>query len=812
MKVKGNKKKKSNKKKKQKNNSEIYKNNLLKFVSQDKSKGNKTLSELVELKLAELKNEENLEKQNYYIILAFSLYFIKDNDFIQENEEFFNQIEDTIYDIFNKFLKNPTEEQHKEFLKSFENLNNGFDNIYLACKKLVGTNPVFRDIPVNYFFKIIIKAHFYELQSTFAIPITKDQNKIITNLIQYIKIKYNFNEVTKNDIFNLFTQETVNAKSDNGTILPNIIKEDDEKKEKPENFMNQTSEIIIKDNDSPKKDNIVIKNNNIMIGKYAQNKFLDYLEIMKDKYKNFKYEAPVLNYLAKNESKLKLNFFRYTKSKNNFIDHLYDYLTGLIFSMNSNQINYQEKKVGYICFHDKFKNEDFEGIYSNIDLKFLFEKVISDDNFPADDIYDTDDIIAKNAFKSRALSFEYYINSDIILNRLSSKERQRIIYLFRDIKDIETLDKNIEINNEKEDTTSSEHRLIEVDGVILEKENKECYLDKSFFMADPVYKFGFFVKDDKKEEIECFIKEEKINLTKEEDEDNNKQIFYLDKNTLCVIEIKNQFPPYRSEEERKKINNNKDLINKYPIDFYNMVKSLVKKSLIFQDMFVQLNEKIDSIKLVLFYDAVHKFNYGKELNKVMVELFNTAEDKKLLEMFEFQCIFIKSSYLAGEYFDAKREINKLKYKNDKFESELKAKTNEIDKLDNLVSELKAKMDNQASELKAKMDNQASELKAKMDNQASELKAKTIKINKLDNLVSELKDEINSLRNEIKILNRQNQGEGDDNKNIDSKKELSIKKEKYDNNSPIASVSNLSEQKEETIKKVVKKDDSKENNQ
>ena len=207
-------------------------------------------------------------------------------------------------------------------------------------------------------------------------------------------------------------------------------------------------------------------------------------------------------------------------------------------------------------------------------------------------------------------------------------------------------------------------------------------------------------------------------------------------------------------------------------------------------MFVQLNEKIDSIKLVLFYDAVHKFNYGKELNKVMVELFNTAEDKKLLEMFEFQCIFIKSSYLAGEYFDAKREINKLKYKNDKFESELKAKTNEIDKLDNLVSELKAKM----------------------DNQASELKAKTIKINKLDNLVSELKDEINSLRNEIKILNRQNQGEGDDNKNIDSKKELSIKKEKYDNNSPIASVSNLSEQKEETIKKVVKKDDSKENNQ
>jgi cell division protein FtsB len=193
-----------------------------------------------------------------------------------------------------------------------------------------------------------------------------------------------------------------------------------------------------------------------------------------------------------------------------------------------------------------------------------------------------------------------------------------------------------------------------------------------------------------------------------------------------------------------------------------MVKSLVKKSLIFQDMFVQLNEKIDSIKLVLFYDAVHKFNYGKELNKVMVELFNTAEDKKLLEMFEFQCIFIKSSYLAGEYFDAKREINKLKYKNDKFESELKAKTNKIDNLENLVLDLKA--------------------------------------------------EIKLLRDEKQLPKSQNQDEGDDNKNIESKKKLPIKKEKYDNNSPITSGSNLSEQKEKTIKKADKKDDSNENNQ
>ena len=437
-------KKKSNKKKTQKDYSEIYKKNLVKYVIQGKSKGNKTLSELVELKLAELVNEEKQEEQNYYIILAFSQYFIKDNDFIHENEEYFNQIDNRIYYIFNKFLMNPTEDQHKEFLKSFENLNNGFNNIYLACKKLVGINPILRDIPIDYFFKIILKAHFHELEKSLTIPITKNQKTLITNLIKYIRIKYNFNEVTKKEIFNLFKQETVSAKSDNGTILLNKIKVGDQPKEKSENFMNKTSEIIIEDNNSPKKDNIIIKYSNKIIGKYAENKFLVYLEKMKDKYKNSKYQALVLNYLAKNESKLKPNFFKYTKNKNNFIDHLYDYLIDLVFSINSNLVNFQDNKVGYICFHDKFKNEDFEGIYSNIDLNFLYEKVISDDNFPVDDIYDTDDIVAKNAFKSRALSFEYYINSNIILNKLSAKERQRIIYLFRDIKDIEALEKDID--------------------------------------------------------------------------------------------------------------------------------------------------------------------------------------------------------------------------------------------------------------------------------------------------------------------------------------------------------------------------------
>jgi hypothetical protein len=186
----------------------------------------------------------------------------------------------------------------------------------------------------------------------------------------------------------------------------------------------------------------------------------------------------------------------------------------LIFSINLNIIDFNNNnKVGYICFIDRSQNKSVEGIYSNIDLNFLYEKVVSDKNFPVDDIYNPDENIAKNCFKSRALSFEYYINSDIILKHLNCKERQRVIYIFGDIGKIEDFDKDNEgedVDDEEEDDDEDGNRkedelhLIEVDGVILERENKKCVLDNNFFISDPVYKFGFF-RNNQNERIEYFI-------------------------------------------------------------------------------------------------------------------------------------------------------------------------------------------------------------------------------------------------------------------------------------------------------------------
>ena len=152
------------------------------------------------------------------------------------------------------------------------------------------------------------------------------------------------------------------------------------------------------------------------------------------------------------------------------------------------------------------------------------------------------------------------------------------------------------------------------------------------------------------------IKEEDKNESNKQNEKNNKFKFYLEKNCLCVIEIKNQFPPNRNEDKNMK--DEEKSKKKSPVDFRNMVKSLVKKSLLFKDMFEQLNEKIESIRLILLYDAVHKKNYLRELDNAMNDLF-TKKDEGLLEIIEFQCIYIKPSYLAGQFYNSKKEINKL---------------------------------------------------------------------------------------------------------------------------------------------------------
>ena len=49
---------------------------------------------------------------------------------------------------------------------------------------------MFRDKKVDFFFKIILKEHFSELQESFSYPIKKDQKELINTLANFIRIKY----------------------------------------------------------------------------------------------------------------------------------------------------------------------------------------------------------------------------------------------------------------------------------------------------------------------------------------------------------------------------------------------------------------------------------------------------------------------------------------------------------------------------------------------------------------------------------------------------------------------------------------------
>jgi hypothetical protein len=433
------------------------------------------------------------------------------------------------------------------------------------------------------------------------------------------------------------------------------------------------------------------------------------------------YKTPVLDYIIKSKTKLKASFFRITKDKNIFIDHLFDYLYWLLFRLNSHLINLQESKVGYFCFFDNLKKNYVEGIFSNIDMKFLYEKIISDDNFPPEDIYSTNEIIAKNAFKSRALSFEYYLNNEIVLNQLRAKERQRIIYIFKEVKDIEGL----ELGNIK---IEENNRTLEVDGVILEKETKSIILNKNYFISDSINKFKISTKNPRKKTIINYIKK---NENVQEDNDEKDDIFFLDKNSLCIIDIKNQFPPYRPEEKNNEIYNKINAKNKYSIDFFNMIKSLVKKSLVFKDMFEQLNEKVDSIKLVLLYDAIYKFNYEEEMVKAINDIID-VENEKIIEMLEFQCIYIKSSYFTGGFYYFKSELKKMEIKMQEMNEQLKKEDKEIlemkdkfDKMDDsikdLIKEVK-KLNDQLKDKKEDDDKEKERVKTNVD-ELSEKKEK-----------------------------------------------------------------------------------------
>ncbi len=665
------------------NYQELLKQELENLVKEEKDKGKEkgkensdksklTLQEKLESKRDELKLHLFEKEQNpyLYVLLNNSLFFIKGNEF--RDDSYFSLIKNKIYKYIYELLLNPCDKQFIEFQSSFQNLDNGGDIIYLLSCKICDKLEMGK---FDLFFSLVIKENIYRLEQILKIKnLTVNHSKIINKLKTFKIIKSDLSKVSVENAFNFFLEVISNPDSEkiNGEINLALNQENENKDKiekvnnptspsmknannpKSANTQNQTEKLDTNKNEVIKKEennisNAPQENNNIHISLPNENiflnKFLEYLKETKKIYDNIS-PTPVLDYLINNGGKLKLKYFRYKGDKDSYIDHLYENLKEFVKNLNNGDFNIETQ--GYLCFKDETTGVYVESLYSIVELKLLFNKISSNENFPKDDFKNPDKIKAKNAFKSRALSFEYYINYNIIIDKFKLKERPRVIYPF---KSLDAIEKN-------EEDQEKSYNLIEVDGVILEKKGYNLALKENAFIIDELYKLEEFVTSNSQKVIKPYI-EKSIDLKE---------------NELCIIEIKNQFPP-SSDELTEKYDQNE----KQPTTFFQMVKGLIKKAKIFKQLCDFKNEKVDHIRLILFYDAIQKENYYEDLKKAFEESFEENDKSQLI--YEFQCIYIKSSYLAAGLFNMFYKYDFLSYTN-------KSLNEKIEKLDNENSMLK----------------------------------------------------------------------------------------------------------------------------
>ena len=554
-----------------------YKEKLYKELDRIVNKGQNiseklTLEQKLTTRISQIK-PHLFEKENYifeFFIIQNSLFFIKDNEF--KTGSYFSLINNEIYKCFYELARNPTEDQFKSFQSEFQNLDNGGDIIYLLSKKICDK---FNIGEYDLFFSIIIKDNIFRLEKLLQKNnIKENYDKIINKLITHKEIKSNWANISLDESYNFFINAINEPQKQIGEDNNFIFNENKEneyrdtevnesinsgktskktKKKKANNISKQVEEGKITNINNVPQNELTKENNYV-------NKFVEYLKKVKKRYQS-KCSTPILDFLINTNGKLKHSYFRFKKDKDSFIDHLDENLNRLIYNFKIGSFN--EDIQGYFCFKDEINNRYIETLYSNVELDLLVDKITSDNNFPKDDFTNPDLIKAKNAFKSRALSFEYYINYNIIIDKFKMIERPRVFYPFKSLEAIQ---------NGLEDYNMA-FNLVEVDGVILEKKDINLSLEKNAFIIDELYKIGKFMTQNNQIEVEPYID----------------KVIDLKKNELCIIEIKNQFPPSSIETDSK---------DKQPTAFYQMIKEMINKAKIIKEFYDFKNEKVESIRLI----------------------------------------------------------------------------------------------------------------------------------------------------------------------------------------------------------------------
>ena len=327
---------------------------------------------------------------------------------------------------------------------------------------------------------------------------------------------------------------------------------------------------------------------------------MDYFRKRKEFYNKKNIETLILDKIINEELKFNFDLFILKEGGPTMFVQYYKNLKRIVEKIfnDKNKICEEifKETIGYFT-HTIF-GKKFEGIYSTNPNDLLFEEITNKSKFKRENFYNKNDDISDNCLKARGLSFEYYIN-DLIIKTFRFEELPRVIFCFK------PLDKSIDIKD-----------IVELDGIFYSKNEQILNIKDLPFLDDDI------IKRNK----EFYNLQNKIKF-KFEAGLNDKIIF--DKNSLNLFEIKSRFP------------------NNDPNDKRNLkteVGSLLEKVIIFHDLYKERFGSFDKVKVIFFYDSVRKEGYDNILLSKINEFINS--NKFLADIFEFQIIFIATSFLA----------------------------------------------------------------------------------------------------------------------------------------------------------------------
>ena len=384
--------------------------------------------------------------------------------------------------------------------------------------------------------------------------------------------------------------------------------------------------------------------------------YMKYFLERKEFYQKKNIETPILDEIIEKKKKINLNLFILEKEKEHMFDQHYANLERIVKLFNDEKDICKEitdQNIGYVS-HKLFRKK-FEGIYATIPNELLFEEISDKTKFLRDEFEKENEKIVENCLKARALSFEYYIN-DLLTKDFELINLPRVIFCFKDV-------------------TTKIKDIIELDGIFFfEKEQKLNlknlpFIDEDIVKKDFNQKFAFEASDN--------------SIT-------------FNENSLILLEIKSRFP---SNDPKKKES----------LD--NIMDSILDKVIVFYDLYKERFKSIKKIKVIFFYDSIRKKGYEKFISqKINNFIYN---HKFLRDLFEFQIIFIASSFFAigvktlNDRTTYLEEIIKtLQNKEEELINELSGSKMKINKLEKKVDTLQKSVFDHSNHIKVlKKDNE-----------------------------------------------------------------------------------------------------------